>query len=137
MNKMIDILKLTWKEIEAFPKDKTILFLVFAPIEEHSHHMPLGVDIFLGETWKNMAGEMISEKNPDYRLLTMPPIPFAQGSIKGFPGNLHVSQRIIYQVTYEILDKIADWGIKNIIIIASHGEPRHVCLQTNLHRLMS
>jgi creatinine amidohydrolase len=72
MNKIMDILKLTWKEIEALPKDKTILFLTFAPIEEHSHHMPLGVDIFLGETWKNKAINMISEKNPE-SLLTMPP----------------------------------------------------------------
>lgn len=126
MNKMIDILRLTWKEIEALPKDKTILFMTFAPVEEHSHHMPLGVDIFLGETLKNKAIEMISEKNSDFHLLTMPPIPFAQGSIKGFPGCIHVSQRTIYQVAYEILDKIATWGIKNIIIIASHGEPKHL-----------
>ncbi len=126
MNKMKDILKLTWKEIESLPKDKTILFLTFAPIEEHSHHMPLGVDILLGETWKNKAIELISEKNPDYHLLTMPPIPFAQGSIKGFPGCIHVSQKTIYRVAYEVIDKIANWGIKNIIVIASHGDPKHI-----------
>lgn len=117
---------MTWKEIETLPKEKTILFLTFAPIEEHSHHMPLGVDIFLGETWINKTIEMISEKNPNYKLLTMPPIPFAQGSIKGFPGNLHVSQRTIFRVACEILDKIASWGIKNTVIIASHGEPKHL-----------
>ncbi len=122
----MDILKLTWQELDALPKDKTVLFLTFAPIEEHSHHMPLGVDIFLGEAWKNKAIEMISEKHFDYHLMTMPPIPFAQGSIKGFPGCLHVSQKTVYQVTYEILDKIGSWGIKNIIIIASHGEPKHL-----------
>ncbi|MCK5135467.1 MAG: creatininase family protein [Bacteroidales bacterium] len=126
MNPSTDILKLTWKEIEALPKDRTILFLIFAPVEEHSHHMPLGVDLILGETWKNKAIEMISARNPDYNLLTMPPIPFAQGSIKGFPGNLHVSQRTIYRVSCEIIDKIAEWGIKNIVIIASHGEPKHL-----------
>ncbi|MBN1116125.1 MAG: creatininase family protein [Bacteroidales bacterium] len=123
---MKDVLKMTWKEIEALPKDKTILFLTFAPIEEHSHHLPLGVDIFLGETWKNMAIDLIFKKNPDYHLLTMPAIPFAQGSIKGFPGCIHVSQRTVYRVTYEILKKIASWGLKNIVIIASHGDPKHL-----------
>jgi creatinine amidohydrolase len=123
---MKDILKMTWKEIEALPKDKTLLFLTFAPVEEHSHHMPLGVDIFLGETWRNKAIEMILKSNLDYQLLTMPPIPFAQGTVAGFPGNLHVSQKTVFRVACEILNKIANWGIKNTIIIASHGEPKHL-----------
>lgn len=126
MNRIKNVLQLTWKEIEALPKDKTILFLTFAPIEEHSLHLPLGVDIYLGEAWKDKAIEMITDINPDYHLLTMPPIPFAQGSIKGFPGCIHVSQRTIYRITCEILGNIASWGIKNIIIIASHGEPKHL-----------
>ena len=58
----MDILKLTWQELDALPKDKTVLFLTFAPIEEHSHHMPLGVDIFLGEAWKNKLSLIAKEK---------------------------------------------------------------------------
>ena len=56
----------------------------------------------------------------------MPPIPFADGSIKGFPGNLHIKQKTIFRVAYEILKNIHSWGIQNIIIIASHGEPKHL-----------
>jgi len=126
MDKTKDILKLTWKEIENLPKDKTILFLTFAPIEEHSHHMPLGVDLILGETWKKKAIKLIFEKNSNFNILTMPPIPFANGTIKGFPGNIHLKQKTIYQVAYEIIKNISSWGIKNIVIIASHGEPKHL-----------
>ena len=31
---MKNIIDLTWKEIEALPKDKTFLFMTVAPIEE-------------------------------------------------------------------------------------------------------
>ncbi|MBN1927132.1 MAG: creatininase family protein [Prolixibacteraceae bacterium] len=122
----MDIMKMTWKELEALPKEKTILFLTFAPIEEHSHHLPLGVDLFLGETWKKLAMDIIRKKEPGYTLLTMPPIPFARGSVKGFPGNLHVKQRTVYRVACELIGKIAGWGIKNIVVIASHGDPKHI-----------
>ena len=126
MNKVKDILKLTWQELESLPKDKTVLFLTFAPIEEHSIHLPLGVDLMLGETWKNKAIDIISEKHPELYVLTMPPIPLAQGTIKGFPGNLHIKQKTVYSVAYELLKNIADWKIKNIVIIASHGDPKHL-----------
>ena len=117
---------MTWKEIKSLPKEKTILFLTFAPVEEHGIHMPLGVDLILGERWKEQAIQILSEKNMDYTMLVMPPIPFAQGSVKGFPGNLYVKQRTIFKVAYELLSSIVGWGIKNIIIIASHGDPKHL-----------
>lgn len=126
MRSIQDITKMTWKEIESLSKEKTILFLTFAPIEEHGIHMPLGVDLILGEKWKELAMQLFYEKNKDYTMLTMPPIPFAQGSVKGFPGNLYVRQRTVFRVAYELLNSIANWGIKNIIIIASHGEPKHL-----------
>jgi creatinine amidohydrolase len=126
MNRIENILTLTWKELEELPKEKTILFLTFAPIEEHSHHLPLGVDIILGENWRDRTIKLLFDSNNDYCILTISPIPFAQGSINGFPGNIHLKQKTIYHVAYGILKDIADWGIKNIIIIASHGEPKHL-----------
>lgn len=126
MNEILDITKITWKGIESLPKEKTILFLTFAPIEEHGLHMPLVVDILLGETWRDKAMELPLQQNKDLCLLKMPYIPFAQGSIKGFAGNLYLKQHTIFRVSYEVLRNIADWGIKNIVIIASHGEPKHL-----------
>ncbi|MDR2039351.1 MAG: creatininase family protein [Bacteroidales bacterium] len=126
MDKIKDISALTWQELEILPKEKTILFLTFAPVEEHSQHLPLGVDLILGENWKEKAIQLITEKHTDFYILTMDRIPFAQGTIKGFPGNLHVKQKTVYRVAFELLECIAGWGIRNIVIIASHGEPKHL-----------
>ena len=35
---------LNWKQVEALPKDRTLLVLPTAAIEQHGHHLPLATD---------------------------------------------------------------------------------------------
>jgi hypothetical protein len=37
----------TWKEVDALPKDKTLIVLPTAAIEQHGHHLPLATDTLL------------------------------------------------------------------------------------------
>jgi creatinine amidohydrolase len=83
---------------------KDSFFLTIAPIEEHSHHLPLGVGIILGEYWNEKIIQL-SGKYKDFYFLSMPPIPFADGSIKGFPGNLQLKHKTVFHVSYEIIKK--------------------------------
>jgi len=121
----LDLMSLTWKELEALDKRKTVVFLVMAPVEEHGHHLPLGVDVYAGKYWEKLAMVRLAAELSDYSFLYLPAIPFACGCIPGFIGNLHVKQRTVRQVTWELLKNITGWGIQHIVIIASHGDPRH------------
>ena len=42
---MQDLSLMTWKEAAAIDKDKSILFVTVAPIEEHGVHLPLATDL--------------------------------------------------------------------------------------------
>ena len=52
---MKDLSLMTWKEIQAADKKKSIVFVVMAPIEEHGWCLPLATDVLEGVYW--------SEKN--------------------------------------------------------------------------
>ena len=122
---MNSLLNLSWKEIEQLPKEKTVLFMTIAPIEEHGTHLPVGVDIQLGEYWQQEAIKELQTDFPDYHFLSVPFIPIAAGSMKGFPGCSYIKPRLLRKLIFEMLRNIQAWGIKNLIVIASHGDPFH------------
>ncbi len=126
MNNIKNVTEMTWVEINALDKEKTILFITIAPIEEHSHHLPLGTDIYEGERWRNDITFILSEKLPGFNFLYLPAFPVACAGAVGFYGNIHFKQRTVRNVVYELLENIVTWKIKNIVIIASHADPTHL-----------
>lgn len=122
---MKSILELNWKEIEELPKEKTFLFMTIAPMEEHGTHLPIGVDIQLGEFWRQKAIEELEKEYPEYNFLSLPFIHIAAGSMKGFPGCVYFKPKQLRKILLVFLKNIQQWGIENLIIIASHGDPFH------------
>lgn len=125
MNHVLNAMEITWQDVDKLPKEKTIVFVTIAPVEEHGKHLPLGVDIYEGEKWSEEAINSLKEKLPDYYFLRLPYLPIAYGEIKGFPFTFHYKQNTVRQVTYELLQTVVKSGFKNIVVISSHGDPRH------------
>jgi creatinine amidohydrolase len=117
-NMIKNVMEMTWVEIQELDKEKTALFVTIAPIEEHSHHLPLGTDIYEGERWRNDLLEHLAQQLPEYNLLYVPPVPIACASAAGFYGNIHFKQSTVKNIAYELLE--------NIVVIASHGDPSHL-----------
>lgn len=116
------IIEQTWNELNL--KDSVVIVGI-APIEEHGKHMPLGVDYYLTEKWIEGVGDKLNTIN-DINVYTLPTIALGSADISGFPGNLYVSQALVYQITKEILLSIYNWGIKSIIVISGHADPKHL-----------
>ena len=122
----VNVLELCWTEIEKLLKEKTVMIIGIAPIEQHGRHLPVGVDVYETEHWIKKSIIKLQERFSDYTFLTMPIIPFGNASMKGFPGNIHISQKLLYNLAIETLSSIAEWDIKNIILISGHAEPKHL-----------
>lgn len=120
------VMEMTWAEINTLDKEKTVLLITIAPIEEHSHHLPLGTDIYEGERWRNDTTALLAEKLPEFNFLNLPAFPVACAGAIGFYGNIYFEQRTVRNVVCELLENIVTWGIKNIVIIASHADPTHL-----------
>lgn len=54
---MQDLSLMTWKEAAAIDKDKSILFVTVAPIEEYGVHLPLATDLI-----------EVSHADPEHRI---------------------------------------------------------------------
>ncbi len=121
-----DLLELTWVELQELDKEKTIFLVTLAPIEEHSHHLPLGTDIYEGEAWRRKLIEQLVTSMPDFNLISLPFFPIATAGAEGFYGNLYFKQSTLRAVTYELLENMVRWGGKHLVVIASHGDPLHL-----------
>ena len=59
---MRDLSMMTWKEIKEIDKEKSIVFAVMAPIEEHGWHLPISTDLLEGEYWSRNAAKIVERK---------------------------------------------------------------------------
>ncbi len=121
---MKDLSLMTWKEIKEVDKDRSIVFAVMAPIEEHGWHLPLATDLIEGECWSRNAAEKI-EGALNVECYYLPTFPIAAASVNEFYGSFHFSMRTTYEVAYEIIDSLCCMGFKHVIMIASHADPQH------------
>ncbi|GAU79517.1 creatininase family protein [Fusibacter sp. 3D3] len=121
-----NVMTLSWCDIEALDKDKTVLYFGIAPIEQHGKHLPIGVDVYETEFWIHKSIELLEAEMEEYTFLTMPIVPYGYAQMDGFIGNLHLGQEQLYHLVLKSISAIAAWGIKHIVIISGHADPKHL-----------
>ncbi len=86
-------------------------------IEAHGQHCPLGTD--------NMApGYFAAQLERVYhdRVLILPAVPYGYTpDLSAWPGSLSVSASVLQQYVAEIGQGVAQWGVKNLILLNGHG----------------
>ena len=120
-----NIMELNWSELKKMDKERTTVFLGFAPIEEHGRHLPLGVDVYETQHWMDGVMHELEVKYQGFTFLTIPVIPYGHAELKGFPGNMHLQQKLFYDLVLATLQNVVEWGIKHIVLISGHADPRH------------
>lgn len=121
---MKELIEMTYRQIEALNKENAIVCITVAPIEEHSHHLPIGTDLFEGEHWIQTTAERIEQKEPDLEIFHLPPLTVASASAR-YPYSIHYAPDTVRQVVTQMLEGVVGYGFRNIIVIASHGDPIH------------
>jgi creatinine amidohydrolase len=110
---------LTWKQVEALPKDRTVLILPTAAIEQHGHHLPLATDTLIGNLLLGHALELLPAEMPVFAL---PPICYGKSNEHlGFPGTMSVSAATFMAVIRDLGASIAASGFKKVVLYNTHG----------------
>lgn len=120
-----DLLTLTWEEISEIPSEKLVVFAGAAPIEEHGKHLPIGVDIYETKEWIKRASQLLEQALPDYCFAQLPVLPLGYANMGDFPGNIHISRKLLYEIVYQSLHAISNWGVQNIVVISGHADVLH------------
>jgi creatinine amidohydrolase len=110
---------LSWKQVDALPREKTLLVLPTAAIEQHGHHLPLATDTLLNNYMLGKALALLPEEMIVYAL---PPICYGKSNEHiGFPGTLSVSAATFMAVVRDLGASIAASGFKKVALFNSHG----------------
>jgi len=110
---------LNWKQVEALPKDTTLLILPTAAIEQHGHHLPLATDTLINNLLLGKALEKLPKDVPVYAL---PPICYGKSNEHiGFPGTMSVSAATFMAVVRDLGASVAASGFKKLVLYNSHG----------------
>ena len=120
-----NVMEISWNDLQEMDMNKTVLFIGAAPIEEHGRHLPLGVDVYETQFWMDNTIKKLEDEFSEYIFITLPVIPYGHAVMKGFPGNMHLSQKMFYDLILATLRNVVEWGVKNVIVLSGHADPKH------------
>jgi creatinine amidohydrolase len=110
---------LNWKQVEALPKQETLLVLPTAAIEQHGHHLPLATDTLINNLLLGKALERLPADAPVYAL---EPVCYGKSNEHlGFPGTLSVSAATFMAVVRDVGASVAASGFKRLVLYNTHG----------------
>lgn len=110
---------LTWKQVDALPRETTLLVLPTAAIEQHGHHLPLATDTLINNLLLGKALELVPKDLPIYAL---PAVCYGKSNEHlGFPGTLSVSAATFMSVVRDLGASIAGGGFKKVVLYNTHG----------------
>jgi creatinine amidohydrolase/Fe(II)-dependent formamide hydrolase-like protein len=123
--------ELTWPQIDALDRQRTLFILPVGMIEQHGPHLPVGADT-IGVLYEvNGASTSVSRALPDWNIVVLPAINYGQsganllGDIPVHPGTYGIRQSTLRSLVADLGAQIAQNGFKWIFVMNGHGAPTH------------
>ncbi len=130
-SKIYKLEELTWPQIDALDRQRTMFILPVGMIEEHGPHLPVGADT-IGVTYEaNAAARRVSQSLPDWNIVMMPPVNYGQsganhlGEMPVHPGTYAIRQSTLRSLVADLGGQIAQNGFRWIFVLNGHGAPTH------------
>jgi creatinine amidohydrolase len=110
---------LTWKQVDALPRESTLLVLPTAAIEQHGHHLPLATDTLINNLLLGKALAIVPSNLP---IFALPPVCYGKSNEHiGFPGTMSVSAQTFLAVVRDLGASIAASGFQKVVLYNTHG----------------
>jgi creatinine amidohydrolase len=110
---------LNWKQVDALPRDTTLLILPTAAIEQHGHHLPLATDTLINNL---LLGHALQKLPADLPVYALPPVHYGKSNEHiGFAGTLAVSASTFMAVLRDLGSSVASAGFQKLVLYNTHG----------------
>jgi creatinine amidohydrolase len=110
---------LNWKQVDALPRDKTLLVLPTGAIEQHGHHLPIATDTLTSNLLLGRALQLLPSGLHIYALET---VCYGKSNEHiGFPGTIAMSASTYMAVLHDIGASIAAAGFRKLLFFNTHG----------------
>ncbi len=123
--------ELTWPQIDAFDRQRTLFILPVGMIEEHGPHLPVGADTFGVTHEADGASRRVSRALPEWNVVMMPAINYGQSGANEMgdklvhPGTYGIRQSTLRSVVADLGGQLAQNGFRWIFVMNGHGSPTH------------
>jgi creatinine amidohydrolase len=110
---------LSWKQVDALPRESTLLVLPTAAIEQHGHHLPLATDTLINNL---VLGRALERLPAEMHVYALPPVHYGKSNEHiGFPGTLSVSASTFMAVLRDLGSSVSAAGFKKLALYNTHG----------------
>jgi creatinine amidohydrolase len=110
---------LNWKQVDALPRESTLLVLPTAAIEQHGHHLPLATDTLINNL---LLGHALAKLPAEMPVYALPPVHYGKSNEHiGFPGTLSVSATTFMAVVRDLGASLAKANFKKLVLYNTHG----------------
>jgi len=109
----------TWKQVEALPKDRSLIIIPTAAIEQHGHHLPLATDTLINNYLLGHALRKLPQAMP---VFSVAPVCYGKSNEHiGFPGTLSLSRDTFMAVLHDLAASLHAGGFRKLVFFNSHG----------------
>jgi creatinine amidohydrolase len=115
--------RMTWPEVNEAVRQRRVVLLPVAAIEQHGPHLPVDTDnVFATEICERAA-----QRAADV-LLTMPTIHYGFNDHNmEFPGTISVKMQHFMDYCYDVAASLVHQGFRRIILVNAHGSNGPLC----------
>ena len=110
---------LNWKQVDALPRETTLLVLPTAAIEQHGHHLPLATDTLINNL---LLGHALLKVPANLSVYALPCVHYGKSNEHiGFAGTLSLSATTFMAVLRDLGASIASAGFRRLVLYNTHG----------------
>ena len=110
---------MTWKQVEAIDKQRALLILPTAAIEQHGHHLPLATDTLINNL---LLGHALRQLPVDAPVYALPSVCYGKSNEHiGFPGTMSLSASTFMAVLHDLGASVHASGFKKLVLYNTHG----------------
>ena len=128
-NRVLTIGDLTWQEIDALNRERTLFLVTVGMLEEHGPHLPIATDTIGVEYEAGQVAHRLSQQLPEWNVVLMPAIHYGSsganqiGNVAIHPGTYGIRQSTLRSLVADIGGQIAQNGFKWVFVMNGHGAP--------------
>jgi creatinine amidohydrolase len=129
--KVLAIGDMTWPEIDALSRDRTLFLLTVGMLEEHGPHLPISSDTIAVEYEARMVADRLGRALPGWNVVLMPAVNYGSsganqmGNVAIHPGTYGVRQSTLRSLMADVGGQIVQNRFKWVFVMNGHGAPTH------------
>ncbi|KEI77367.1 creatininase [Clostridium botulinum A2 117] len=135
---IVNMERITWKEIDNLDKDKSVIFVALSPIEEHGPHLPLGTDYISAKDLLKAVIDNLEKENNAYNYIIHPSFPIGYNEcVMNYPGTISFKSKTIENIIVDLGESISRAGFKKMVIVNHHLDLGHIKAIENAKNMLN